>query len=231
MSQARSDIDEKVNAPAAELTAAQKKEKERREAREKKEKERREKAEAAEKKRRENFETKLKQAANKRRARAEKALANRTAKRQRNKNKLAESRATLRATLHARVLAKAREEAVSLANEDIKIPEKGAAESKFQTYVNAAKKRFYKRTKRMTPAQQAMMQRLANNGINAKYVKFGSRYKTYENVLKAAQKRANKNGSKTQKSQKREQILAYAQASLGMDEKAVRSAICIKQKK
>jgi hypothetical protein len=173
----------------------------------------------------------LKQAANKRRARAEKALANRTAKRQRNKNKLAESRATLRNTLHARVLAKAREEVASLANDDIKIPEKGAAESKFQTYVNAAKKRFYKRTKRMTPAQQAMMQRLANNGINAKYVKFGSRYKTYENVLKAAQKRANRNGSKTQKSAAREQILAYAQDTLGMNEKAVRSAICIKQKK
>jgi hypothetical protein len=224
-------MDEKVNAPAAELTAEQKREKKAREAREKKEKERKEKAEAAEKKRHEDFDKKLKEAADKRRAKAEKALANRTAKAQRDRNKRVSNRATLRTTLHARVLAKAREEAASLANDDIKIPEKGASESKFQTYVNAAKKRFYKRTKRMTPAQQNMMRRLANQGINTKYVKFGSRYKTYNNVLKAAQKRASKNGSKTQKGLKREQILAYAQASLGMDEKAVRSAICIKQKK
>ncbi len=231
MSQRRNDMDEKVNAPAAELTAQQKREKKAREARDKKEQERREREEKRERERHEAFEKKLKEAADKRRQKAEKALANRTAKAQRNKNKAAETRAALRMTLRARVLAKAREEVASLRNEDVKIPEKGASESKFQTYVNAAKKRFYKATKRMTPAQQAMMQRLANEGINAKYVKFGSRYKTYNNVLKAAQKRANKNGSKTQKSQKREQILAYAQATLGMDEKAVRSAICIKQKK
>jgi len=196
-----------------------------------KEQERLRKQQEREEKRRSELEKKLRNSSNARRAKAEKALANRTEKLARKKAEAAVARAALRGTLRNRVLAAAREEIANLNDKYVHIPEKGAAESRFNKYVNAAKRKYYKNTKKINPAQMAMRQRLLNEGINEKYIKFGPRFKNYNAVLAAARKRANKNGSKTQKGQRREQILAFAQDTLGLDEKAVRSAICVKQKK
>jgi hypothetical protein len=207
------------------------KEQERKRKQEEKEDERKRKQEQKERERREKFDQKLKNVSNARRKKAEKALANRTAKLNKKRLNVAEKRAVLRGTLRNRVLAAAREEIADLNEKYVVIPEKGVAESRFQKYVNATKKRYYKNTKKLNPGQLDIKQRLLNAGINEKYIKIGARFKNYNSALAAARKRINKNSGKTQKSQHRSAILDFAQQSLGLDEKAVRSAVCIKQKK
>jgi len=211
--------------------AVNKKEEERKRKQQEKEEERKRKQEQKERERREKFDQKLRNASEARRKKAEKALANRTAKLNKKRANAEEKRAVLRGTLRNRVLAAAREEIADLNEKYVIIPEKGVAESRFQKYVNATKKRYYKNTKKLNPSQLGIKQRLLNAGINEKYIKIGARFKNYNSALAAAKKRMNKNSGKTLKSQHRSAILEFAQQSLGLDEKAVRSAICIKQKK
>jgi Mg2+ and Co2+ transporter CorA len=67
-------------------------------------------------------------------------------------------------------------------------------------------------------------------GIDPKYVKFLRSYTSKNEVLKAAQKRQEKEGAKLGKSGLREQILKYAEDVLQKDEAAVRSALCVRKK-
>lgn len=209
----------------------QKKEEERKRKQQEKNEERKRKLEEKEEKRRKEFEEKLQKASNARRKKAEEALRVRTQKLNQKKANAAVKREELRGTLRSRVLAAAREEIANLNEKYVAIPEKGVAESRFQKYVNATKARYYKNTKKLNPKQLNIKQRLLNAGINEKYIKLGARFKNYNSAFAAASKRAGKNTGRTQKAQHRHTILEFAQDKLGLDEKAVRSAICIKQKK
>lgn len=147
-----------------------------------------------------------------------------------NKNaKAARNRETLRERLLHNVLESAQQNYGSLNAKNVVIPIKGATERKFQVYVNAAKKRYLKRTKKLTHNQEAIKQHLLNQGIPEKYIKFGPRFKNAAAVEAAARKRAGLNTAKLNKYAKRDQILSWAQEQLGMDEAKVRSAICIKK--
>lgn len=89
--------------------------------------------------------------------------------------------------------------------------------------------RYYKRVGATPPSHQAILDKAAAMGIDAKYVKFLRSYTTEEQILEAAAKRAAKNGVKVGKSALRDQILSYAEA-IGKTEAEVRSAICVRKK-
>jgi len=90
--------------------------------------------------------------------------------------------------------------------------------------------RYYKRIGVTSPSHQAILNEAAAMGIDPKYVKFLRAYKSKNDVLKAAQKRQEKDGVKVGKSGLRDQILKYAEDVLQKDEAAVRSALCVRKK-
>jgi len=152
----------------------------------------------------------------------------------RNANSKKKGDATVKKTakkdlFRARVRAAAAANGIQLLNEDIKISA-SASNATLQQIVNASKKRYYARQKMASPFEAQVLQAAQEQGINQKYVKFLRSHKTMDEVLKAARTRQNKNTAKTSKSSLRERILAQAFDTFQADEKAVRSAICVRPK-
>jgi hypothetical protein len=118
---------------------------------------------------------------------------------------------------------------IDLEDQDIKIPYSSTM-SDFETLLEYAKKKYYARTKSVTPFQREVLKAASRQGINEKYVKFRKNHKTMKNLINAAQKRRNKNTAKQTKTTLRQTILDYAHSTHGLDEKGLRSVICVKKK-
>jgi hypothetical protein len=112
---------------------------------------------------------------------------------------------------------------------NIKIPV-AATMNDIPKLAKAALGRYYKRIGVTSPSHQAILNEAVAMGIDPKYVKFLRSYTSKNEVLKAAQKRQEKEGAKLGKSGLREQILKYAEDVLQKDEAAVRSALCVRKK-
>jgi hypothetical protein len=118
----------------------------------------------------------------------------------------------------------------NVSNDDIIVPLK-AINSNLDKLVIHARKRYFKRTKKHTPKQANVLARAANQGIEAKYVKFRKEYKSNEEVLQAALVRKGKEDAKSAKPLLRQAILDHARDTLKLDSKQVRTLICAKEKK
>jgi len=118
----------------------------------------------------------------------------------------------------------------NVSNDDIIVPLK-ATNSNLDKLINHARKRYFKRTKKHTSKQATIIARAANQGIEAKYVKFRKEYKSNDDVLQAALVRKGKEDAKSAKPLLRQSILNYARDNLNLDGKQVRTLICAKEKK
>ncbi|NBP58180.1 hypothetical protein EBU71_16925, partial [bacterium] len=161
-------------------------------------------------------------------ARKERSKVSSKAKRQAEKATKEVTQAQLRNEVRRRLV---NEGLNDLAEADMIVPLK-AKESNLDKLVNHARKRYYKRTKKHNKKQAELAQRLLNAGISdKKYIKFRKEHKTFENLLDAARKREAKNTKKSTKPLHKQAILDFAQQSLGLEPKQVRTLICAKEKK
>jgi hypothetical protein len=118
---------------------------------------------------------------------------------------------------------------LSLTANNVKIPSKGAKAELLQKYFNAAKARYYKRTKKASSLQRRALEAAAAHGLNAKYVKFG-RNKNIGAILQKADARRVKNTAKASKGAQRAAILAMADERMGLNEKELMSIVCVRKK-
>jgi hypothetical protein len=161
-------------------------------------------------------------------ARKEKSKASSKAKRQAEKATKEVTQAQLRNEVRRRLV---NEGLNDLSEADMIVPLK-AKESNLDKLVNYARKRYYKRTKKHNKKQAELAQRLLNAGISdKKYIKFRKEHKTFENLLEAAKKREAKNTKKSRKPHLKQAILDFAQQTLGLEPKEVRTLVCAKEKK
>jgi hypothetical protein len=120
----------------------------------------------------------------------------------------------------------------------VKIPLRGAKMNKLNTYFNVTKSRYYREykdplTKKRvaTSWQRAMLQRARENypneGLN-QYMKFYTGEKDYQKLINKARERREKNHGKIQKTANRTRILEMAQEALGLNEDAVKKAVCVR---
>jgi len=167
--------------------------------------------------------------ANRAAQRARNTAARRAAKVNERKATKAKERGDLANTLRRQINQMAANAHLSLTANNVKIPSKGAKADHLQKYFNAAKARYYKRTKKASSFQRRVLSAARNQGINEKYIKFG-RNKTINAVLKKAEGRRAKNTAKASKSEKRAAILEMAAQQMGLDEKGLMSIVCVRKK-
>jgi hypothetical protein len=149
------------------------------------------------------------------------------AKRNAAKSKRAANRNASRQTVRNRVLSAARATGLPFANEDIKVPLKGAKAEKVGDYLRAAKARYYKRTKLPDSITRMALERAAAEGLNAKHIKRTVRAKDVNAILAAARKKVSKNTGKTQRIQRRNEIIGHVKAHFGIaDDKEVQKIVC-----
>jgi hypothetical protein len=161
--------------------------------------------------------------------RARNTAARRTAKIEKEKEKKAKERGALANTLRNQISRMASNQQLSLTANNVKIPSKGAKAEHLQKYFNAAKARYYKRTKKASSFQRRALEAAVDQGLNAKYLKFG-RNKNIAKILEKAQARRVKNTAKASKAEKRAAILAMAEANMGLSEKELMSIVCVRKK-
>lgn len=161
--------------------------------------------------------------------RARNAEARRTAKAEAKKAEKAVARGAVTNTLRNQIARMAANAHLSLTANNVKIPSKGAKAELLQKYFNAAKARYYKRTKKASSLQRRALEAAAAQGLNAKYVKFG-RNKNIGAILQKAEARRVKNTAKASKTEKRAAILAMAEANMGLGEKELMSIVCVRKK-
>lgn len=136
----------------------------------------------------------------------------------------------LRNQLVDAVMNRAATNQVSLIRENVKIPAVAAKMNQVEKYYQAAKKRYYTRTKKPSPILHEAQRLAEAEGIPAAYIKQTTRNKTAQNILTAARKRYNKNTAKMAKTGKRAAILATILDQHGLDETAVMKMICVRKK-
>lgn len=145
------------------------------------------------------------------------------------KAKKADERGVLANTLRNQIARMAANHHLSLTANNVKIPSKGAKAEHLQKYFDAAKARYYKRTKKASSLQRRALDAAVAQGINAKYVKFG-RSKNIAEILKKAEERRLKNTAKASKAEKRMAVLAMAEQQMGLSEKELMSIVCVRKK-
>lgn len=163
------------------------------------------------------------------RERAKNTLARRTAKANAKKAHKAANRGVTVNALRSEIERMAANAHLSMAPSNIKIPSKGAKADHLQKYFNAAKARYYKRSKKASSFQRHVLDSALAQGINSKYIKFG-RNKNIQEILKKAEGRRAKNTAKASKSEKRASILALVEQQMGLGEKEVMSLVCVRKK-
>ena len=168
-------------------------------------------------------------AAKKARNRVEATAAKRHAKKTANKATRNTTKKQSRNALAGAVMNMARNQGVSLVPDDVKIPGVGAKLNHIAKYFDAAKKRYYTRTKKPSSIRRRALQLAAERGIPEVHVKATTRNKSVENILERAQKRYAKNTAKHTKHSFRDQFLAFAQ-QLGLSEKEMVSTVCVRKK-
>lgn len=161
--------------------------------------------------------------------RARNTAARRAAKVNEKKTIKAKERGELADVLRRQINQMAANAQLSLTAANVKIPSKGAKADHLQKYFNAAKARYYKRTKKASSFQRHVLSAARNQGINQKYIKFG-RNKTINAILKKATERKAKNTAKASKSEKRVAILEMAAQQMGLNEKDLMSIVCVRKK-
>ena len=125
---------------------------------------------------------------------------------------------------------KANNEGFSFTSNDIKIPTVAAKLNAVDKYFQAAKKRYYARTKKPTSIRRQALQIAQEQGIPEEYLKQTTRNKSAQEIIQRALKKMGKNTTKRAKSGHRAAILAYAEQSLGLNEKDTISAVCVRKK-
>ena len=168
-------------------------------------------------------------AAKKARNRVEATAAKRQAKKAANKATRNTTKKQSRNALAAAVMNMARNQGVSLVAEDVKIPGVGAKMNHIRKYFDAAKKRYYTRTKKPSSIRREALQLAVEQGIPEVYVKATTRNKSVQNILERARKRYDKNTAKKSKHSMRDQFLAFAE-QLGLTEKQMVSTVCVRKK-
>jgi hypothetical protein len=183
------------------------------------------------------LEEKLKRAEAKFLATSMKQIAKKEAKKLSREKKRDAGRDEIKAALEQRIRNAGRNELLPY----VKIPLRGAKMNKLNTYFNVTKSRYYREykdpvTKKRvaTSWQRDMLRRARENypteGLN-QYMKFYTGEKNYEKLIAKARERRNKNVGKTQRTTNRGRILEMAQEALGLDETAVKKAVCIRTAK
>lgn len=148
-------------------------------------------------------------------------------KRQTEKSKRAANRDVARQTVKNRALSAARATGLPFTNEDLKIPQKGAKLEKIGDYIRAAKARYYKRTKLPDSITRAAIELARQEGINAKHVKRTVKAKNVNAILAAARKKVDKTSGRTQRIQRRNEIIQHVMAQYGIVEpKEVQKIVC-----
>lgn len=143
------------------------------------------------------------------------------------KTKRASNRNLARKTVHNRIMSAARATGLPFANEDFKIPAKGAKVEKVGDYLRAAKARYYKRTGLPDSITRLALERAAAEGLNTKHIKRTVRAKDVNAILAVARKKASKNTGKTQRIQQRQAIIERVMAEFGLpNEKEVQKIVC-----
>ncbi len=143
------------------------------------------------------------------------------------KTKRATNRNQARQTVRNRVLSAARATGLPFANEDLKIPAKGAKIEKVGDYLRAAKARYYKRTKLPDSITRLALEQAAAEGLNIKHVKRTARAKNVNAILAAARKKTAKTSGKTQRIQQRNAMIDHLKAQFGIaDSKEVQRMVC-----
>jgi hypothetical protein len=143
------------------------------------------------------------------------------------KTKRATNRNQARKTVHNRVMSAARATGLPFANEDFKIPAKGAKVEKVGDYLRAAKARYYKRTGLPDSITRLALERALAEGLNTKHIKRTVRAKDVNAILAVARKKATKNTGKTQRIQQRQAIMERVMAEFNLpNEKEVQKIVC-----
>lgn len=143
------------------------------------------------------------------------------------KTKRVANRNQARKTVHNRVMSAARATGLPFANEDFKIPAKGAKVEKVGDYLRAAKARYYKRTGLPDSITRLALERALAEGLNTKHIKRTVRAKDVNAILAVARKKATKNTGKTQRIQQRQAIMERVMAEFNLpNEKEVQKIVC-----
>lgn len=161
--------------------------------------------------------------------RARNTQARRTQKADLKKAASASERSKVADTMRNQIARMAANAQLSLSATNVKIPSKGAKADHLQKYFNAAKARYYKRTKKASSFQRRALEAAQEKGINAKYVKIG-RNKNIQDILQKAEIRKSKNTAKASKGEKRVAVLALAEQNFGLNEKELMSIVCVRKK-
>lgn len=175
-------------------------------------------------------EANVKARANRAASKARETVARRQAKANAKKAESKASRNVTRRDIKDRLVNMAAHAQLSISENDMKVPEKGAKMNQLQKYFNAAKSRYYKRTKKASSFQRQVLEAAAAEQLDPKYVKFYTRERNVSKLLEKARERKMKNTAKMTKGQKRAEIIQYAQDSLGMSEKDFMSIVCVRKK-
>jgi len=166
-------------------------------------------------------------------ARIQKAIAaeeKKQARRNLTKATRAKERNAGRQTVKNRVLSAARVTGLPFNNADFKIPSKGAKLEKVGDYLRAAKARYYKRTELPNSITRAAMVLAEKEGINVKHVKRTARSKDVNAILAAARKKMGKVTGKTQRVQRRNEIIEHVMGQFGIaTPKEVQTAVCYRE--
>lgn len=148
-------------------------------------------------------------------------------KREEQKTKRAANRNVARQTVKNRALSAARATGLPFTNEDLKIPQKGAKMEKIGDYIRAAKARYYKRTKLPDSITRAAIELAQQQGINVKHVKRTAKAKNVNAILAAARKKMDKTMGKTQRIEKRNEIIRHVMDHFPIKEpKEVQRLVC-----
>ena len=148
-------------------------------------------------------------------------------KRQEKKKDRAADRNVARQTVKNRALSAARATGLPFTNEDLKVPQKGAKLEKIGDYIRAAKTRYYKRTKLPDSITRAAIELAQQEGINVKHVKRTVKAKNVNAILEAARKKMGKTTGKTQRIQRRNEIIHHVMAQFGIaNAKEVQKVVC-----
>lgn len=148
-------------------------------------------------------------------------------KKETSKAKRATNRNQARQTVRNRVLSAARATGLPFANEDFKIPVKGAKAEKVEDYLRAAKARYYKRTKLPDSITRMALERAALEQLDPALIKRTTRAKTVNDILATARKKAVKTTGKTQRIQQRNAMIEHLKVQFGIaDEKEIQKIVC-----
>ena len=169
-------------------------------------------------------------------AAAQRALNRRTATHKAQEEKKAQKKAdrnTSKKGLHnqirAAVLERAQQQGISMSANDVKIPGVAAKMNAVDKYYQAAKKHYYTRTKKPSSIMRLAVEQAQQDGIPVEYLKKTVRNKTVNDLIKQARARMEKNTVKKKKSSMYERFLQFA-TDLGLSEKEMKSAICVRKK-